>query len=148
QRSLLTPDSQFDQWLAGNEAALSSEEFGGYFLFKKYGCVNCHQGAGVGGSMFQPLGVAKAYFESPSDATGLGRFVITERERDRHVFRVPALRNVAATAPYLHDGRIETLEAVVAVMLEFQCGEQVNNEDVRRLTAFLKTLSGTLPDAP
>ncbi|MCA9180043.1 MAG: c-type cytochrome [Planctomycetales bacterium] len=146
-RSLLTPNSQFDQWLAGDESALNSDEFGGYHLFKKYGCVNCHQSEGVGGSMFQPLGVAKNYFESPADPTGLGRFAITQRERDRHVFRVPALRNVAATAPYLHDGRAETLEAVVAIMLEFQCGEPVNSEDVRRLTAFLKTLSGDLPDA-
>ena len=147
QRSLLTPNSQFDQWLAGDESALNSDEFGGYHLFKKYGCVNCHQSEGVGGSMFQPLGVAKNYFESPADPTGLGRFAITQRERDRHVFRVPALRNVAATAPYLHDGRAETLEAVVAIMLEFQCGEPVNSEDVRRLTAFLRTLSGDLRDA-
>ncbi len=148
QRSLLTPGSQFDQWLAGDEDALNADEFGGYYLFKKLGCINCHQGAGVGGTMFQPLGVAKAFFASPSDTNGLGRFAVTEHERDRHMFRVPALRNVAATAPYLHDGRAKTLEEVVAVMLEFQCGESVNSEDVRRLTAFLKTLSGKLPNAP
>ena len=148
QRSLVTPDSPFDRWLAGDEQALNADEFGGYYLFKKYGCVNCHQGAGVGGSMFQPLGVVNAYFDSPADATGVGRFAVTQRERDRHVYRVPALRNVAATAPYLHDGRATTLEEVVAVMLEFQCGELVKSEDVRRLTAFLKTLDGKLPNAP
>jgi cytochrome c peroxidase len=148
ERSLITPNSQFDQWLAGNENALNGDEFGGYFLFKKYGCVNCHQGAAVGGTMFQPLGLAKAYFNSSTNPIDLGRFQVTQRERDRHVFRVPALRNVALTAPYLHDGRAPTLEAAIAVMLEFQCGEAVNAEDVRRLTAFLKTLSGSLPVAP
>ena len=148
ERSLITPNSQFDQWLAGNENALNGDEFGGYFLFKKYGCVNCHQGAAVGGTMFQPLGLAKAYFNSSTTPTDQGRFQVTQRERDRHVFRVPGLRNVALTAPYLHDGRAPTLESAIAVMLEFQCGEAVNSEDVRRLTAFLKTLSGSLPVAP
>jgi cytochrome c peroxidase len=144
-RSLITLNSKFDQWLAGTEEALNSYEFGGYYLFKKYDCIRCHQGPGVGGTMFQPLGIAKAYFDQNASPTDLGRYQFTELERDRHVFRVPQLRNVELTAPYLHDGSVATLEGAVALMIEYQCGQEVNQEDVRRITAFLKTLTGELP---
>lgn len=95
--------------------------------------------------MFQPLGVAKAYFSKDPKPADLGRFNFTQLERDRHVFRVPQLRNVELTAPYLHDGSVETLEEVVALMIEYQCGQEYSQEDVRRLTEFLKTLTGELP---
>ncbi len=145
ERSLVTPGSKLDLWLAGDEDALSSDEFGGYYLFKKYNCISCHQGAAVGGSMFQPMGVAKTYFSETPSATDLGRYNVTGREKDRFVFRVPALRNVELTPPYFHDGSVETLELAVANMLEFQCGEDVNQEDVRRIVAFLKSLTGQIP---
>jgi cytochrome c peroxidase len=144
-RSLITLNSKFDQWLAGTEEALNSDEFGGYYLFKKYDCIRCHQGPGVGGTMFQPLGIAKAYFDQNAPQTDLGRYQFTKLERDRHVFRVPQLRNVELTAPYLHNGAVATLEEAVALMIEYQCGQEVNHEDVRRITAFLKTLTGELP---
>jgi len=144
ERSLITTGSRFDQWLTGTENALNGEEFGGYFLFKKYGCIRCHQGAGVGGTMFQPLGVAKAYYGDDASGADLGRFNVTGQQRDRHVFRVPQLRNVDLTAPYLHDGSIETLEEVVTLMLETQCGEEASAEDVRRIALFLKTLTGNI----
>ncbi len=146
ERSLVTPNSKLDQWLAGNEKSLSADEFGGYFLFKKYDCISCHQGAAVGGSMFQRLGVAKPYYTNTLAKADLGRFNVTERERDRAVFRVPALRNVELTAPYFHDGSVATLESAVEKMIEYQCGEQVNQENVRRIVAFLKTLTGELPN--
>ncbi len=145
ERSLITVNSPFDQWLAGNEKALNSDQFGGYFLFKKFNCLACHQGAGVGGTMFQPMGVAKAYFSNDPSPADLGRFNFSGLERDRHVFRVPQLRNVELTAPYLHDGSVKTLEEVVAVMIEYQCGQEYSQEDIRRLTMFLKTLTGELP---
>jgi cytochrome c peroxidase len=95
--------------------------------------------------MFQPLGIAKAYFDQNGPQTDLGRYQFTKLERDRHVFRVPQLRNVELTAPYLHNGSVATLEEAVALMIEYQCGQAVNQEDVRRITAFLKTLTGELP---
>jgi cytochrome c peroxidase len=144
-RSLITLNSKFDQWLAGTEEALNSDEFGGYYLFKKFDCIRCHQGPGAGGTMFQPLGIAKAYFDQNASQTDLGRYQFTKLERDRHVFRVPQLRNVELTAPYLHNGSVATLEEAVALMIEYQCGQEVNQEDVRRITAFLKTLTGELP---
>lgn len=147
ERSLITVNSRFDKWLAGNERALDSEQYGGYYLFKKFNCISCHQGAGVGGTMFQPMGIAKAYFSKDPKPADLGRFNVTHLERDRHVFRVPQLRNVELTAPYLHDGSVETLEEVVALMIEHQCGQEYDQEDVRRLTEFLKTLTGELPSS-
>ncbi len=142
ERSLITVNSEFDQWLAGNEKALDGDQFGGYYLFKKFNCITCHQGVGVGGTMFQKLGVAKQYFKEDISQADLGRFHFTKLERDRHVFRVPQLRNVELTAPYLHDGSVATLEEAVALMIEYQCGQEYSQEDVRRLTAFLKTLTG------
>ncbi len=146
ERSLVTPNSKFDQWLSGDEQALSSDEFGGYYLFKKFSCYACHQGAGVGGTLFQLMGAKQPYFTDNDLAPEhLGRFNVTGLDRDRHVFRVPQLRSVALTGPYLHDGSVDSLEETVAIMLEYQCGQEVNQEDVRRITAFLKTLSGVVP---
>lgn len=139
-RSLMPINSDFDRWLEGQEDALSSDAFGGYFLFKKYSCISCHQGPGVGGRMYQPLGSMKDYFVDSTPTELQGRFRVTGRELDRHVFRVPQLRIVAHTAPYFHDGATNTLEEAVAAMIQYQCKSEVNPEDVRRLVAFLKTL--------
>ena len=78
-RSLITPNSRFDQWLRGDEAALSAEERHGYELFKSYGCVSCHQGANVGGNMFQVFGVLNEYFKRRGNITeaDLGRYNVT-----------------------------------------------------------------------
>ncbi|HBE71320.1 MAG TPA: cytochrome B6, partial [Planctomycetaceae bacterium] len=150
QRALLTVDNPFDNWLRGDESALSSDAYAGYYVFKKMNCVSCHSGEGVGGQLFQKLGSSKDYYgdHRPADKQDLGRFNVTENENDRFVFRVPSLRNVENTAPYLHDGSIETLEETVALMIEYQVGQEVNQEDVRRLTLFLKSLSGKVPDMP
>jgi len=144
ERSLVTVDSKFDQWLRGDEQALNSEEIAGYYLFKQLNCISCHQGAGVGGTMLQPLAGMQAYFDSVEGGGvhDLGRFDVTKRERDQHVFRVPALRNVEQTAPYFHDGSAPTLSAAVEAMMQHQLGLTPNSTDVQRIIAFLKTLTG------
>ena len=105
-RSLITPNGRFDRWLKGDTDALSLEEKRGYALFKHYGCVSCHQGANVGGNMFQVFGVLNEYFKRRGDITDadFGRYNITGNPADRHAFKVPSLRMAALTAPYLHDG--------------------------------------------
>ncbi len=113
--SLTTPNSRFDKYLRGDQNALSPDEKAGYRLFKSYGCVSCHQGVNVGGNMFQRFGLVRNYFAdldriTPAD---LGRFNVTGAAQDRHVFRVPSLRNVALTAPYLHNGSVTSLEEAV-----------------------------------
>ncbi len=121
-RSLVTPGSRFDRWLQGDEGALNAQERRGYTLFKRYGCVSCHQGANVGGNMFQVFGVLNEYFKRRGNITeaDLGRYNVTGNEADRHSFKVPSLRMAAMTAPYLHDGSAATLRDAVDAMFEFQ----------------------------
>ncbi|NLS00754.1 c-type cytochrome [Rhizobium sp. P38BS-XIX] len=143
QRSLTTPNSAFDRYLRGDNAALTSKELEGYRLFKGYGCASCHQGSNVGGNMFQKFGIFEP--PPPSNAPGdgdLGRFTLTGQESDRGVFRVPSLRNVAVTAPYFHDGRVSSLSEAVSIMGRSQLGRTLAPDDVDALVAFLKTLTG------
>ena len=143
-RSLLTPNSRFDQWLKGDDDALSDLEKRGYALFKHYGCVSCHQGANVGGNMFQVFGVLNEYFKKRGNITeaDFGRYNVTGNPADRHAFKVPSLRMAALTAPYLHDGSAETLRDAVDAMFEFQLGREAPDVDKDAIVAFIKTLPG------
>jgi cytochrome c peroxidase len=144
QRSLVTPDAPFDRFLAGDPGALTAEQQEGYQLFKSYGCISCHQGQNVGGNLFQRFGVfANPFAEDGSDSSSdLGRFTITGAQSDRHVFRVPSLRNVAATAPYLHDGSVATLRETVAIMGRSQLGIELPPHDIDLIVRFLGSLDG------
>ena len=143
-KSLTTPNSRFDRWLKGDKSALSAQESRGYALFKDYGCSSCHQGANVGGNMFQVFGVLNDYFKKRGDITeaDLGRYNITGNEDDRHAFKVPSLRMAAMTAPYLHDGSAATLRDAVDAMFEFQLGREAPDRDKDDIVAFIKTLAG------
>ena len=142
--SLITPNSRFDQWLMGDGGALTSHEKKGYEFFKEYGCVSCHQGANVGGNMFQVFGVLNDYFKRRGDITDadLGLYNVTGNEEDRHSFKVPSLRMAVHTAPYLHDGSAVTLRDAVDAMFEFQLGREAPDEDKDAIVAFIKTLAG------
>lgn len=150
ERSLITPNSAFDRFLRGDHTAISSRAEHGYELFKSYGCVACHQGANVGGNMFQKFGVMGDYFVDrgeirPSD---LGRFNVTGRDEDRYVFRVPSLRLAVLTAPYLHDGRAKTLRDAIQVMATYQLGRDIPKDDIELIIEFLKTLPGEHDSRP
>lgn len=144
QRSLLTPNARFDQFLRGAGDALSEDEKRGYELFKNYGCVSCHQGVNVGGNLFQKVGIFKDYFAGRGNITraDLGRMIDTGAERDRYVFRVPSLRNVAVTAPYFHDGSEAQLVGAVRKMGEIQLGISLKKGEIDLITKFLGTLTG------
>ena len=144
ERTLLSSNSRFDQYLLGDTDILTTEEKYGYQRFKEYGCIACHQGMNIGGNMFQKFGVMGDYFKvrgNPTDAD-LGRYLVTQDEEDRNVFKVPSLRNVAVTAPYFHDGSANTLEEAVDVMFTFQLGRIPSAEDKTLIIKFLKTLTG------
>ena len=143
-KSLITPNGRFDRWLKGEAGAITPLERHGYALFKDYGCASCHQGANVGGNMFQVFGVLNDYFKRRGDITDadLGLYNITGNEEDRHSFKVPSLRMAAFTAPYLHDGSAETLRDAVDAMFEFQLGREAPDEDKDAIVAFIKTLAG------
>jgi cytochrome c peroxidase len=139
ERTLITPNARFDQYLRGNDNAITPVEKAGYAKFKQYGCVACHQGVNVGGNMFQKFGIM-ASIPGAAD-TSPGRLAVTGRTADRHVFKVPGLRNVADTAPYFHDGSAPTLEDAVDVMFKYQLGRSGTKEDKAAIIAFLRTLS-------
>lgn len=148
EQSLVTPNSRFDKYLRGDHAALSAREREGYGKFKSYGCIACHQGMNVGGNMFQTMGVMGDYFKDRGLAEAkadLGRFNATNIEADKHVFRVPSLRNVALTAPYFHDGSAPTLKDAVRTMAKYQLGRRLPEEDLSLIVEFLGTLNGELP---
>ncbi len=144
ERTLITPHSRFDKYLNGDHNAISEAEKTGYAKFKQYGCVACHQGVNVGGNMFQKFGVMGNYFDKrgkPTEAD-LGRYLVTGEEGDKHVFKVPSLRNVALTAPYFHDASAQTLEEAVDVMFKYQLGRVGSREDKASIVKFLHTLTG------
>ena len=150
ERSLVTPNGRFDRYLRGDQNAITAEEKEGYRLFKAYGCTACHQGVNAGGNMYQKVGVMGDYFDKRRDLTpaDLGRYNVTGLERDRHMFRVPGLRNVALTAPYLHDGRIKTLEDAVKGMSKFMLGRPIEPHEVKLIVQFLHTLNGEYDGQP
>ncbi|KFE64058.1 cytochrome-c peroxidase [Hyalangium minutum] len=137
----LTTRSRFDRFLAGQREALTEQERRGLELFVTAGCVTCHNGPAVGGTSLQKLGLVEAF---PKIAD-LGRYEVTREEEDRMKFRVPTLRNVEKTAPYLHDGSVAQLDEMVRVMARYQLGKTLSPEQVESLVAFLRSLTGELP---
>ncbi|MPY89942.1 MAG: c-type cytochrome [Luteitalea sp.] len=149
ERSLVTPDARFDRYLRGQHEAITPDEERGYELFKTYGCTACHQGVNVGGNLFQRFGIFHDPFDDPPlSVADLGRFAITRRPSDRHVFRVPSLRNAAVTAPYFHDGRARTLTEAVQEMARSQLGRPLTDEHIDLIIKFLRTLTGEYNGKP
>ncbi len=150
ERTLVTPDSRFDQWLKGDEDALTEQELKGYELFKITGCIGCHNGPAVGGGAFQKMGSFNRY-ETPNPA--VGRQGVTGERADLMRFKVPNLRNVELTYPYFHDGQVRTLEEAVNTMVWVQLNRRFSEEGTAKVVAFLKSLTGkqpqfTLPQLP
>jgi cytochrome c peroxidase len=142
EKTLVTPNSRFDQWLLGNEAAITADEKAGYDLFKNSGCVACHNGSAVGGSSFQKMGVVEAY-KTDNPAEGLSG--VTGKDADRFKFKVPTLRNIEMTYPYFHDGAVDTLTEAVDTMGRLQLGKKFTEAENAQIVAFLKTLTGDQP---
>jgi cytochrome c peroxidase len=144
ERSLTTPNSRIDKYLRGDNDALSGDELKGYQLFKSYGCISCHQGMNVGGNMFQVFGAMNNYFSVRGNITtaDFGRYNVTKDPADKHVFKVPSLRNVAMTSPYFHDGSVNTLPEAVDVMFRYQLGRTAPQADKELIIKFLHTLTG------
>lgn len=144
ERSLITPNSRFDQYLRGDDDAINGDEKKGYALFKDYGCISCHQGINVGGNLFQKFGIFYNYFDKRGDVTRVdnGRNNITGRDIDYHVFKVPSLRNIALTSPYFHDGKTPSLKSAILLMGKTQLGVSISGHDAHMIELFLNTLTG------
>ncbi len=141
EKALVTPNSKFDRYLRG-EIALSPEEQEGYLNFKELGCVTCHNGINIGGNSFQKIGLFNPY---PYSDAYPDRYSVTRKDYDKNVFKVPTLRNIALTAPYLHDGAARSLKEVIIVMSYHNLGYRPDDDKIAKIEAFLKTLTGEPP---
>ncbi len=145
EATLITPNAPFDRYLKGNEKALDADQKAGLALFISKGCAACHGGINVGGSMYAPFGVVErpgAEILPPDDK---GRFAVTKTASDEYVFRAASLRNVALTPPYFHSGKVWDLRQAVAIMGNSQLGARLTDDEVRKITDFLGSLTGDQP---
>ena len=140
ERKLVTP-SKFDDFAKGNLDALTNEEKKGFIKFMETGCFACHNGPALGGNAYFKLGLVKPW----PNLKDLGRFKVTKQKFDKYAFKVPSLRNVEKTAPYLHDGSVKELDEMVKLMAEYQTGRVISDEDAKSIVTFLKTLTGKIP---
>lgn len=141
ERNLMTP-GRFDQFMTGDLTALDATEQRGLDTFLTVGCHTCHVGPAVGGSQYRKLGMIFPY-----ETADLGREEVTGNEADRHVFKVPSLRNIAKTAPYFHDGSLTDLSEVVRIMAYHQLGQKLSDAQIADVVAFLGSLTGKVDAA-
>ncbi len=143
ERKLVTP-SKFDAFIAGDASALSNAEAAGLKTFMDVGCTQCHSGALLGGNQFQKLGSVKPWPDTQDE----GRFALTKSAPDKFSFKVPSLRNITETGPYLHDGSVESLEVMVQKMAEYQLAKgSLTNEETQSILTFLAALKGDVDAA-
>ena len=137
---LITP-SPFDDFLRGQLGALNEQQLRGLNTFFEVGCTTCHNGPALGGNMYQKLGLLKPY-----ETEDLGRYAVSQNQAEKYLFKVPSLRNIAKTGPYLHDGSIPDLEQMVTVMVEHQTTRgSLSKSELGDIVAFLGSLTGELP---
>lgn len=145
EKTLITPNSPFDKFLKGDKQALTVRQQRGYELFQQHKCDTCHSGVNMGGTSYELMGTKADYFADRGTevtADDLGRFNQTQNPRDKHRFKVPGLRNIALTAPYLHDAQAKTLQQAVELMLKYQTGVTLPQQDVADIVEFLHSLTG------
>jgi len=145
ERTLITP-SRFDEFLAGNMDALTSEEKEGLQLFISSGCVACHSGNVLGGNIYQKFGLYDDYWKhTKSTIIDEGKYEVTKNENDKYVFKSPSLRNIEKTYPYFHDGSVANLKEAVTIMAKVQLNKDLSENELNALVSFLNSLTGELP---
>lgn len=143
----LVPESRFDNYLEGDQAALNDQEKKGLELFIDSGCITCHSGPALGGQMLQKFGLFHDYWkETKSENIDLGLYDISERDAEKYFFKVPGLRNIVHTAPYFHDGSVGDLEAAVRIMGKLQRNVDLTDAEVKDIVAFFGSLSSDISD--
>jgi len=155
ERTLVTPDTPYDRYVNGDKTAMTEDQLRGMQYFQDVGCVQCHQGAAFDGPAIQvgtpfvmkfPTYSRSPYVASYELMKDQGLFEWTGKESDRFQWRVPSLRNLKYTAPYLHNGSVPTLADAVRVMGSTELGKTFTDGEVADLVAFLGALSGPLPE--
>jgi len=146
ERKLITYQTRFDDYMRGNDDALTAEEKKGMQTFINVGCASCHMGPLLGGTMFQKFGVYDDYWKyTKSKNIDLGRYEVTKKEEDKYVFKVPSLRNIEKTYPYFHDGSVASLDDAIQIMAQTQLNKTLSDEEIAQIKTFLKSLNGDVP---
>jgi cytochrome c peroxidase len=155
ERTLITPGSAFDLFLPGDRSVMSEEAIRGMKLFESTGCTECHSGPALNGweagdespqFVEFPRLIESPYVERYDLVSDLGRKQVTGEAADEHLFKVPTLRNITFTAPYMHNGKVQSLAEACRVMANTQLDTKLTDEDVSELIAFLSTLEGSFPE--
>jgi len=141
EKALTTPNSRFDKYLRG-EIKLTDSEEKGYKLFKHYGCITCHNGINIGSNSYQKMGT---FIDYDTKSNYPDRSVVTKKEFDKNVFKVPTLRNITQTAPYFHDASATTLKEAINSMSQHNLGMIISDKDADYIISFLKSLDGEKP---
>jgi len=154
ERTQITPGSPYDRYVKGDKSALTQQQQRGMTAFVETGCQACHSGAAFAGPPL-PLGTPflqkfptstdNAYVAKYDLLADKGRFNSTKDPADEHMWRVPQLRNLPYTAPYLHNGSVKTLPEVVRLMAKVQLGRDVTDAQAADIAAFLASLTGEFP---
>jgi len=149
ERTLITP-APFDDFLKGDETALTAHQREGYELFEAFGCATCHAGVILGGQSFELMGLRADYFGDRGNVIerDYGRYNVTQDEYDRFRLKAPTLRNIALTFPYMHDGTVGTLEQAVEVMAKYQSGRRITQQQVDAMVAYMHSLTGSYLGQP
>lgn len=156
EATLVTLNSPYDKYQEGDKSAMSPEAIKGMELFSTIGCTSCHSGSAFAGPKL-PVGQGffmkfptftdnNPYIKKYNLMKDEGRFEVTKSESDKHMFRVPTLRNIELTSPYFHNGSVASLDETVRVMAKSQLHKDLSEEEVNSLVAFLKSLTGNLPE--
>lgn len=154
ERTLIATDSPYDRYMKGNKKALNDAQIAGMKTFESTGCVACHSGEnfngpklndGIGFFMKFPTFENNDYVTKYGFKKDTGRYEVTKNENDKHMWRVPTLRNVAMTAPYFHNGSVKTLDQAVKVMAKVQLNKDLSDSDTKSITIFLESLTSPTP---
>lgn len=154
ERTLITPNSAYDRYVKGDKKALTAQQVRGMQTFDSVGCTSCHSGAAFNGPAMAPgqgfFMKFPTYTDNPYVAkyrldADLGRFEATKKPEDKHMWRVPTLRNLSYTAPYFHNGAVASLDEAVRVMGKTQLNKTLGTTEVSDIVAFLGALDGEFP---
>lgn len=146
ERKLITP-SRFDAYIEGDKSVLNEQEKRGWVTFVETGCTTCHNGALLGGNMFQKFGVFADYWTLTKSAKiDNGKFDVSKNEADKYIFKVPSLRNIDKTGPYFHDGSVKSLDEAIKIMAKLQLNNDLTTDQVADISAFLKSLTADIPE--
>ncbi len=153
ERTLITVNSPFDRHMKGDKTAMSNKAIKGMKRFDTIGCSGCHNGVNFAGPIlatgtgfFQKFPVFNNPLIAKYDlAKDKGRYEVTKDNADINTWRVPSLRNIATTAPYFHNGSVNSLDEAVRVMATSQLDKKLSGTEVNEIVAFLESLTGEFP---